>query len=128
MKISNEKPPVFEECVKRFGVSWDNTIFTYGDTIHVKDDLPIWKIVHEETHSIQQGGEPEKWWKRYFDDVEFRLSQEIEAYINEGKWIKTHIKDRNKRFKMIEYNARSLSSGMYGNIISYNEALKKLWK
>lgn len=122
----NEKPPIYNKCVKHFGVDWDNgVIFTYGDTIYCKYELPPNKIEHEATHIKQQGKNPKKWWKRYFKDTEFRLEQEKEAYLAENKVVNL-ITDRELRFRIKEQNARDLSSSMYGNIISYTDALRLL--
>jgi hypothetical protein len=127
MKIEhNTKPPIYNKCVEVFGVNWDDgVIFTYGDTIYCKNEIPDYKIAHESTHIKQQGNNPDEWWARYFVDTEFRLQQEIEAYLAENK-ILNKIKDRNARFRIKDFNARCLSGKMYGNIISYNEALKML--
>ena len=127
MKIEhNKKPPIYDRCVEMFGVNWDDgVIFTYGDTIYCKNDIPEHKILHESVHIKQQGDESDKWWDKYFEDVNFRLQQEIEAYLAENK-ILNKIKDRNTRFKLKEFNARCLSGKMYGNIISYQEAIKIL--
>ena len=126
MKLSKEKPPIYQKCVDKFGIDWEKgIIFTYGDTIHCKYDLTPDKIVHEKTHIKQQEEYGrDKWWDRYFEDVEFRLSQEIEAYKNEANFIKKNIKDRNSQFKLIHGIAKDLSSSIYGNIITYSEALK----
>jgi hypothetical protein len=127
MKISQQKPQIYDKCVEHFGVDWeDGVIFTYGDTIHCKYALSENKIIHELTHVKQQGDAPDTWWERYFNDVDFRLAQELEAYKKESAWIKAHIKDRNYKTLLITENARALSSKMYGNIISFSEAYKLL--
>lgn len=126
MKLSKEKPPIYQRCVDKFGVDWEKgVIFTYEDTIHCKFDLGPDKIIHEKTHIDQQKEYGvEKWWDRYLEDEKFRLSQELEAYKNEANFIKNNIKDRNKRFMFLHLIARDLSSSMYGNIITYQEVFK----
>jgi hypothetical protein len=127
MKLSKQKPPIYDKCVEHFGVDWeDGVIFTYGDTIYCKYDLSDNKIVHESTHIRQQGDDPDGWWEKYFNDSKFRLQQELEAYKNESDWINKNIKDRNHKTQIIVENARALASSMYGNIISFSEAFKLL--
>jgi len=129
-KLSKEKPPIYDKCVEKFGVNWeDGVIFTYGDTIHCKYDLPEVKIVHEATHIKQQAQTtPDEWWDRYFKDELFRVVQEVEAYRAETEWAYRNIKDRNKRIRLIMQNARDLSSPMYGSVMTLEEALKNLLK
>lgn len=90
-KISHEKPVVAEECERVFSVNWDRGFaLVYGDTIFFKKGLHMTQdhLVHECVHILQQRnypGGPAEWWKRYFTDSDFRLSQEIEAY--RRQWI-----------------------------------------
>lgn len=127
MKILKEKPPIYDKCVEKFGVDWeDGVIFTYGENIYCKNDLPENKIVHESVHIKQQGDNPDEWWERYFNDTEFRLVQEVEAYRAETQWANYKIRDRNNRMRLIMQNAKDLSSPMYGSIISFQEALKNI--
>lgn len=81
---SNQKPPIYDRCRQKFGprADWDRgTIFTYGDTVHCKYEIPDHIKVHEQVHVRQQlAMGKDKWWDRYFEDPKFRLTQEIEAY------------------------------------------------
>ena len=128
VNFSSGKPPVYDRCVEEFGVDWNNgMIFTYGNTIHSKNLVSNQKIAHERTHVRQQtkygvGA----WWDKFFEDKKFRLSQELEAYKNEAKWIKENVKDRNKRSLLITKIARDLSGTMYDKMIDYNKAYKLL--
>ena len=124
IKYSKEIPEIYWKCKEVFGVEWDKgIIITYGNIIYCKWDLDFFKTVHEATH-VKQQTEMDKdlWWDRYFADKEFRLSQEVEAYQNEINFIKANIKDRNKRFLLINKVHKDISSYIYGNIISFNEA------
>ncbi len=127
-KVSNQIPAVYQKCHEVFGVEWDDGIvITYGDTVYSKFPISPDLKVHEVTHVIQQREMgKDVWWKKYFEDVEFRLSQEKEAYINQSKWIKNNVKDRNERFRRLNKIANDLSSFVYGNIISKSEANKLL--
>lgn len=126
-KISNIPPPVFDSARELWGVSFDNTVFTYGDTIHTKNPMSEDLLVHELVHVGQQTkmGKDE-WWAKYFEDAEFRLSQEIEAYKAQYKWVTENINDRNVRIKYLIFYSQSLSGSMYGGIISEREARKQI--
>lgn len=128
MMRSYEKPPIYEACVKAFGIDWDNgVIFTYGDTIHCKYRVGKQKVSHERVHIKQQAKYGvEAWWARYLIDPDFRLSQEIEAYRAELDWINTNIKGIVERGARLQGIIIDLSSSMYGNIVTREEALNLL--
>ena len=123
MKLSKEKPPIYEACAKKFGVNWKRgIIFTYGDTVHCRNTPSDQKLAHEQIHVNQQLSYGVKeWWSRYLEDVEFRLSQEVEAYRAEYKWIKKNVKSYLQREK-INQIVSDLSGYIYGNIVSSEEA------
>ena len=130
IKHSTEKPPNWGRICAVFGVEkmWDKGLLvTYGDTYYSKFETTPDLIAHESTHTRQQEayGGPEKWWERYFGDPIFRLEQEVEAYRNQVKWLQDHTEgmSRDERRWRIKHCAESLSSGMYGAIISYDKAL-----
>lgn len=121
--ISSDIPDIYYKCKEKFGVDWDKgVIFTYGPMIYCKYELSLAKMVHENVHVYQQGEDPKAWWEKYFEDVSFRLNQEVEAYRAEAKFVKSNIKDRNKAARLINQMAVDLSSSMYGNICTMNEA------
>jgi len=128
VKISTEKPPqwILDAVKSQWNVDWEsNVIFTYEDTIstssgEMSEDL----IAHERTHTRQQAEMgADVWWKRYLEDDQFRYEQELEAYQNQYKWLVAHIKDRNEVTRFLMNYARSLSSGMYGNIVSFTTVI-----
>lgn len=128
-QTSSELPPVYEECVKRWGVSFDNTIFTYGDTIHSKRPISEELLAHELVHVRQQTEMgKELWWERYFEDPQFRLEQEVEAYRAQYKWCLTSYSNREWVARALVQHAASLSGTMYGKIISFSEAIKLISK
>jgi macrodomain Ter protein organizer (MatP/YcbG family) len=128
MKFSKDIPDIYARCHERFGVEWDNgVIFAWGDTIYCKEDITQDMMEHEATHLLQQ--EPmgvDAWWDKYMEDDAFRLSQEVEAYRNQYLFIQKHIKDRNALTVYKHKIAKQLSSSIYGNICTYNEALDLL--
>lgn len=129
MKILNTYPPNIKEIREHFDVP-DNAIFTYGDTIYNPNDVAISKSLmkHEATHTKQQGDDIEGWWKRYFDDTDFRLSQELEAYQVQYRSAKGRIKNREELNKYLHSMAMDLSGKMYGSMIPFFEAYKLIKK
>ena len=103
-----------------------SAVFTYGDTIYIpyyEGSLSYDLIVHEETHKRQQGAKPDLWWTMYLKDPKFRLNQEVEAYRNQYRFFAKG-RDRNMAYKFLYIIAHDLSSAMYGNIITHEEAIK----
>ncbi len=125
MKIKDEYPPNIEDIKKVFtNLEKHKPIFCYSDTIYnpfkvnVTPDLHV----HEGVHQRQQGDYPDVWWYKYLTDMSFRLDQEIEAYGEQLKFVKDN-GVRGKLFDWIKDKiAMSLSSDLYGNIISYAKA------
>lgn len=131
MKIIIDYPPNIEQIKKANVFELRPTcVFTYGDTIYnpgggeITPDLEV----HEETHYMQQGGDPEKWWNKYLADPEFRLKQEVEAYRNQYReFIKT-TRDRNIIFQFVRRIAGDLASPLYGSVVTYFEAVDLIKK
>jgi hypothetical protein len=116
--------PYLEEYRQKFEID-EQTIFAYDGQIYSNEPLPPDLLIHEEVHLKQQSilG-ADKWVKKYLEDEQFRLTQEIEAF-----WAQiNHFKDRNQKAKSRILCARVLSGNMYGNLISFEEAMKILWK
>jgi hypothetical protein len=132
MKISNEKPPIYDRLVEAFGIDWnDGIVITYGDTLHTKEgnNIPRDLVVHERTHTRQQKAFGiEDWWKYYIANPDFRMKQEAEAYRNQWQFISQNTKDRNEAFRRKMKIVQDFSSPIYGNIITHNEALKLISK
>ena len=124
MKIIVDYPPNIAEIRKRFDLEGFNLVFAYGNILYnpsgqeISEDL----MVHEETHQKQQFiygvGD---WWVRYLNDDGFRLSQEVEAYREQYKFIKENY-DRARRREKLHEIAKVLASKLYGKIINKQEA------
>lgn len=124
MIFSTEKPKIYSKLHDKFGVDWDKgIIITCGETIHCKHQLQPQKVHHEVTHTLQQEeiGE-DNWWTKYLSDVSFRLEQEVQAYEVEAKWIMDNVKDKNLRYELIRGIWIDLSSSIYGNIVTFEQA------
>jgi hypothetical protein len=113
--------PLLKEYKKHFEGISEYTIFAYDGHIYANEDLPDCLIVHEKAHLRQQEEMGLKnWVNQYLSDANFRLKVEIEAYKEQLKSIHNNSKKRMWAQKC----AKDLSSNLYGNIISYQEALR----
>lgn len=133
MKISNEKPPIYDEANALFKLDELNmgTIFTYGDTLYNPSKILLTQdlIAHEEMHAHQHQHDEtvaKLWWKRFIEDPQFRVDQEIEAYGAQYKFLCNSQRDRNKRAVILHRLAGMLASPMYGNIITHSEAQRRI--
>lgn len=132
MNTKNIIPTIYQRLHEAFGVEWDNNLLiTIGDTIYTKDSSILERrpdlLAHEKVHEIQQRKIGiDSWWNEYLSDPQFRLKQEIEAYYGQALFVKERIKDRNKRWPLLDEMCRNVSSPMYGSLISYKEALRIL--
>lgn len=127
MKYSTEPPPIYARAQEMWGVRMEQgVVFTYGDTCHcLKGWIPDWLVPHEEVHVKQQSLiSPAKWWEQYFTDPAFRLEQELEAYRVQYQWICKKHKDRATRFNWLQKMAKDLSGPMYGECVSFYQAVK----
>lgn len=123
MKIVKGFPPNIDQILKTFKIT-DYTVFAYGDTLYnpIGKPIPQDLMIHEETHERQQKDYGvEAWWEMYLDNSTFRLTQEVEAYQNQFKFLKT-VLNRKGRFGALEMLADQLSSELYGSIINRKEA------
>jgi hypothetical protein len=125
--ISKNKPPkwILDEVKKQFGVLWESgVIFTYNGVIsNCKGEMTEDLLAHEGNHIKQQAKiGADNWWKKYFEDPQFRYQQELECYRKQYQWIKKNIQDRNEVFRHLMHYAKSLSSEMYGNIKTTQQA------
>lgn len=131
MKITTTPPPNYDQIRKAFGVDFDKgVIFTYWPNVHFyKDSLPPDLVVHEGTHLRQQEEYPggvEAWWARYLTDPVWRLSQELEAYRAQWRWLLKNERNRNTRQMILVHCAKDLSGTMYGSVITFEEAKLKI--
>lgn len=129
--IISVKPPeakLYSRAVNKWGVDFNKgTVFTVGNTIHSKFRIPEDLMRHELTHVRQQAeykGGYKKWWEDYFASDEFRLSQEVEAYRVQWRYIEATIKDRNEKSRLLQHIIGHLSGTMYGKLVTRAEAKK----
>lgn len=130
MQVILENPPNIDDIKKVFTIN-DTTVFTYGDIIYNPNNCPLDIPIraHEELHSRQQGDDPEGWWRKYLDNVEFRMEQELAAYQVQF-WMQCRIiKNRDVRALNLQKLAETFGGGMYGAMIPLSEAKRLIsWK
>ena len=125
--IKQEYPPNYKEIEARFTLN-EGTIFTYGEDIYNPNGGYIDKhlLIHEGTHSVQQGDNVKRWWDRYLVDDDFRFVQELEAYQNQYVSFCRDFKDRNAQSRFLFRLASDLSSELYGKICTQQEASRMI--
>lgn len=132
VKVSTQKPPqwILDAVKEQFGVVWEsNVIFTYGDIISTyKGEMTEDLLTHEGHHTVQQEnfGGPDKWWREYLANPQFRFNQELECYQRQYKWLKENEPNGMVRAKMLGHYATSLSGEMYGKLCTYDEAKEQI--
>lgn len=131
VKHSRTKPSIWDELERRYHVKWERTALAYGDTIYAADVLPADVEAHERVHLHQQGYTTEGarvWWERYLNEPEFMYAQELEAYRAQYQFLRKTVKDRNELTRRLRRLAELLSGDMYGNLVTFDEALKAISK
>jgi hypothetical protein len=130
MKIELKCPPNFETIKKVFPYAEKaGILFAYGNTIFNPSGvtIPIYLVAHECTHALQQRqiGGPEEWWRRYLEDEEFVISQELDAHrIEYREFCQTH--NRAERHRALRTIALKLSGPLYNHGIKKKLAQKLL--
>lgn len=113
IKIKKGLPPNYSELAKHFPMT-GGEIFTYGNKIYTHGRLSKSLVAHEHVHVKQQlKMGVEKWWKKYIEDEEFRLQQELEAHKAEYR--------AGGKMAII---AERLASPLYGSLVSVEEAVE----
>ncbi len=130
IKISTEKPPVWDNARAVFKINPDTVVFAYGDTIYnpgqvvIPDDI----MVHEMVHIGQQKNSREEaalWWGKYMRDPEFRLSQEVEAYGKQYHYICTKMtQNKQMRFNALKRMSETLSGPLYAGCVGLHRAME----
>lgn len=123
-KIREAWPPNIAAIRRTFPHLSGREIFAWAGTIYNPGGgtLPPEIIAHEEVHFEQQGDDPQGWWKCYLSDVEFRLSQEVDAHRAEWQAYRRRVKNRDKRARFLARLSGRLSGPLYGNLINRKEA------
>jgi hypothetical protein len=120
-----ERPPNWKAIIEVFPLVEyrRGVMFCYGNKIYNPDGIhiPPWLLAHEATHSLQQCGCPESWWRDYLAERKFRLAMETEAHVVEVEAFNEH-HNRGMRRGYLRDCADRLSGSLYGNLIKPREA------
>lgn len=143
-----KQPPILQMILDAGLKPTPTTVFTYGNKIYIPSGERISDnlLVHEKVHVGQQlfytppqvtpleEGKPmpkegpDGWWDRYLKDPEFRLSQEVEAYREQYRYFCDRHSNYRKQGAFLAAIAQDLSGPMYGEILSFDEAIKLISK
>jgi len=124
MKVRHENPPNIDQIRLRFDLSGFTPVFAYGDCLYNPSgqDISPDLMAHEEHHAQQQKHyRVSDWWSRYLVDDSFRFHQELEAFGEQYKFIYNKL-DRHYRRQYLKEFAKQLSSKMYGNVTTKEQA------
>lgn len=130
-RIVVDFPPNYDAIAAAFPIrAKRGVIFSFGPVIYNPHNVPIAPhfLAHELAHGMRQGVDAVTigdWWKRYIDDREFRLAEELVAHIAEYRCL-AEGGGRNQRRTAAKAVAARLSSPIYGRMIGRNEALRAL--
>lgn len=131
LRVVHERPPNYADIAAVFDLSkTKGIIFAYGDVIYAPDCIvPPQLMVHERVHCERQGADVAGWWRRYLDDAEFRLAEEVPAHRAEYRfWCarpgseKPVAGFRSGREYYLMQIAKRLSSPLYGGLVSIGKA------
>lgn len=127
MEVIKDYPPNYAEIAKLFDIKGKDIVYAYGDYLYNPrgNEISVHLMVHEKTHQRQQGTDPASWWDRYLKDKDFRLSQEIEAYGHQYKYIKDNHTAKSAKWFLNEIS-KQLSGSMYGNLLDRHSAESKI--
>lgn len=120
------RPPNFDELARVFPIAGQGVLFAWGDIIYNPMNVFIAPqlLAHEATHGLRQRNAIEEWWRRYVDDTEFRLREEVVAHRAEFRHLVDIGMNRHQRRTTAKKIAKRLSGPMYGNLLSQNRALE----
>ena len=127
MKVVTAYPPNIIQIQEKFLVN-DRTVYAWGDKIFNPSGTRLSKdmLIHEGIHQRQQKafGGPEKWWIEYLTNPVFLLSQEVEAYGAQYRYICSVNHNRNFQFQVLMQLGLFLAGPMYGHCTNLETAMK----
>lgn len=127
-RVLIERPPIFNELARVFPIVGEGVIFSWGDIIY--NPRNVWisprLFAHEAVHQYRQRHGIEVWWRRYIEDVEFRLHEEILGHRAELNKVIEMGMNRQQRRQTAKQIARRLAGPIYGRMISTKRALETI--
>ena len=124
MRIVRDYPPLMDEIDAKFHVRGKPITYAWGTTIYNPLNLviPPQLIAHEAVHGQRQGRDIVGWWRRYIDDVAFRLAEEIPAHRAEYLNLVEGQPNRQQRRQALKITAKRLAAPLYGRVVSRTQA------
>lgn len=136
MKVIRAFPPNFAAIAKAFPYvkGRQGIMYAWGDTIYNPSGVAVtpWVKDHEEVHGKRQcelglRGMPMDcnkaaaiWWNLYLSEPDFRLEEELLAH--QAEYLSYTKHNSGGYGSYLDTVAHRLSSALYGNLISFNEA------
>ena len=122
--------PLLKKYTDKFSLALSEVAFPYNNKIYTDSKVNHEIIVHEKVHFAQQKEHGlDNWIEQYFENPQFRVNMEIEAYRAQLKEMIALAPQEAKTFVsnvVAGQMAKALSSPMYGNVLTYKEALSKI--
>ena len=124
MEIVVDYPPIYDEIKSVFPMAGRGVIYAWGNKIYnpYNVHIPRQLIAHERTHGRRQGNDVGGWWRRYLDEKEFRLAEEIVAHITEMVYLLGPNPNRQMRRQIVRSTAKRLTNPLYRYGISKAQA------
>jgi hypothetical protein len=114
--------PYYENYKRKFPIT-DKTIFVFEDTIYTNYEMSYDIYFHELKHLDRMNKiGANKWIMAYLQNKDFRLEEELVAYRYQLKKVREQ-NDREEYAHILIECANNLSSPLYGNLVSYSEAI-----
>lgn len=115
MQVVNDYPPNFDEIDAVFHTRGKPVLYAFGDRIYAPGGQAVSPalMAHEGVHGRRQGPDVLGWWRRYIDDVQFRLAEEIEAHAAEYAYLLGHSSGRNDRRRHLAVTAARMAAPLY---------------
>lgn len=126
--------PWFYPILKRkFPAISARTVIAYGAKIHQRTLDPITPDlnVHEHVHLYRQKFSRfwgTIWWMKYIYSPSFRFEEELIAYREQYRFAKANVKDKNMLNRCLVHYASELSSELYGNLCTQQQASELIQK
>lgn len=122
--------PLLKRYTDKFAITLSEVAFPYDNKIYTDTTVTPEIVVHEKVHFEQQKEYGlDNWIEQYFENPQFRVNVEADAYSAQLKYMVDHAPREAKTFVanvVAGQMAKALSSPMYGNILTYKEALSKI--
>ncbi len=124
MEIVIDYPPIYNELEIAFPRIDRGVIFAWGSKIYNPSNvsIPQHLIAHERAHARRQGGDIDGWWRRYIDEKEFRLIEEVIGHMVEMKYLLGPNPNRTMKRQILRSTAKRLASPLYRYGISRAQA------